>query len=73
MYKKAELTRTYIICLLFRVWLLCVYLLFQEYFFGLEKEAQIWAEQCKMVHDGNYQRFQPGTFLYVVLYANAIP
>lgn len=33
---------------------------FQQYFIGLEKEAQIWAEQCKMDHDGAYQRYQPG-------------
>ncbi|KAL4224527.1 Cysteine-rich secretory protein 2 [Mactra antiquata] len=28
----------------------------------LEKESQIWSEQCKMTHDHGFQRFQPGLF-----------
>ncbi|WAR01919.1 hypothetical protein MAR_008477 [Mya arenaria] len=27
----------------------------------LELEAQLWAEECKLDHDGNYQRFMPGS------------
>ncbi|XP_052797448.1 cysteine-rich venom protein pseudechetoxin-like [Mya arenaria] len=29
----------------------------------LELEAQLWAEECKLDHDGNYQRFMPGRFM----------